>query len=83
MIHREMKKIDTNFQTPTKQRLNNTKEHNNAHKNILKEEIMQVITENFRGCYYTWSSKMYKRQLRKSKMPKTPKIKNRRRYRNK
>jgi hypothetical protein len=28
--------------------INNAKEHNNAHKNILKEEILQVITENFK-----------------------------------
>jgi hypothetical protein len=27
--------------------INNTKESSNAHKNILKEEILQVITENF------------------------------------
>jgi hypothetical protein len=39
---REMKKMDTQFQTPTKQ-TNYPKEHNEAHKNILKEEI----TENF------------------------------------
>jgi hypothetical protein len=27
--------------------INNTKEPSNAHKNILKEEILQEITENF------------------------------------
>jgi hypothetical protein len=27
--------------------INNAKEPNDAHKNILKEEILQVITENF------------------------------------
>jgi hypothetical protein len=30
-----------------KTKINNAKEHNDAHKNILKEEILQVITENF------------------------------------
>jgi hypothetical protein len=32
-----MKKMDTQIQTPTKQRLNYTKEPNEAHKNTLKE----------------------------------------------
>jgi hypothetical protein len=41
-----MKKMDTQFQTPTKQR-NYAKKPNEAHKNNLKEEILQVITENF------------------------------------
>jgi hypothetical protein len=30
-----------------KTKINNTKESNDAHKNNLKEEILQVITENF------------------------------------
>jgi hypothetical protein len=30
-----------------KTKINYTKEHNEAHKNILKEEILQVINENF------------------------------------
>jgi hypothetical protein len=30
-----------------KTKKNDTKEPNNAHKNIIKEEILQVITENF------------------------------------
>jgi hypothetical protein len=30
-----------------KTKINNTKVHNIAHKNILKEESLQVITENF------------------------------------
>jgi hypothetical protein len=42
-----MKKTDTQIQTATKQRLKYTKESNEAHKNILKEEILQVISENF------------------------------------
>jgi methionyl-tRNA synthetase len=41
-----MKKMDTQMQTPTKQR-NYTKEPNEAHKNNVKEEILQVIHENF------------------------------------
>jgi molecular chaperone DnaK (HSP70) len=32
---------------PNKTKINNTNEPNNAHKNTLKEEILQVITENF------------------------------------
>jgi hypothetical protein len=30
-----------------KTKTNDTKESNDVHKNILKEEILQVITENF------------------------------------
>jgi hypothetical protein len=30
-----------------KTKINDTKEPNNVHKNSLKEEILQVITENF------------------------------------
>jgi hypothetical protein len=30
-----------------KTKINNTKETNEAHKNTLKEEILQVINENF------------------------------------
>jgi hypothetical protein len=30
-----------------KTKINDAKEPNDAHKNILKEEILQVITENF------------------------------------
>jgi endo-alpha-1,4-polygalactosaminidase (GH114 family) len=43
-----MKKTDTQFWTPTKQ-INDANECNDAHKNTLKEEILQVITENFKG----------------------------------
>jgi hypothetical protein len=42
----EMKKMDTQFQTLTKQR-NYIKEPNRIHKNNLKVEILQVITDNF------------------------------------
>jgi DNA-binding protein YbaB len=39
------KKPDTQFQTPTK--INDAKEPSGVQKNIIKEEILQVITENF------------------------------------
>jgi hypothetical protein len=42
-----MKKMDTQMHSPTKQRGNYTKEPNEVHKNNLKEEILQVINENF------------------------------------
>jgi hypothetical protein len=32
---------------PNKTKISDTKEPSDAHKNILKEEILQVITENF------------------------------------
>jgi hypothetical protein len=41
-----MKKTDMHFQTPKKQR-NYVKKPNEGHKNTMKEEILQVITENF------------------------------------
>jgi hypothetical protein len=31
-----------------KTKINDTTEHNDVHKNILKEEILQIITENFK-----------------------------------
>jgi hypothetical protein len=34
-------------QDSNKTKINDAKEPNDAHKNILKEEILQVITENF------------------------------------
>jgi predicted house-cleaning noncanonical NTP pyrophosphatase (MazG superfamily) len=37
---------NTQFWT-TKTKINEAKETNNAHKNTLQEEILQVITENF------------------------------------
>jgi hypothetical protein len=42
-----MKKMDTQFQTPNKTKIDYPKEPNEAHKNNLKEEIEQVINENF------------------------------------
>jgi hypothetical protein len=51
------------------------KESNEVHKNILKEEILQEITENCQRCYKT-----YRRHSRNSK---TTKIKNMKRHKNK
>jgi hypothetical protein len=42
-----MEKTDIQIQTPTKWRLNYAKEPNEAHKNNIKEEILQVLNENF------------------------------------
>jgi hypothetical protein len=41
-----MKKTDTQLHSH-KTKINDTKEPNKAHKNMLKEETLQVITENF------------------------------------
>jgi hypothetical protein len=38
---------DTQIQTPNKMKINYAKEPNEAHKNTMKEEILQVINENF------------------------------------
>jgi hypothetical protein len=54
--------------------INYTKEPSNAHKNTLKEEILQEITENFMEIQLT---KMYKMHSRKFM---TLKIKNMRRH---
>jgi hypothetical protein len=42
-----MKKTDTQIQSPTKKKINYAKEPKESHKNMLKEEILQEITENF------------------------------------
>jgi hypothetical protein len=42
-----MKKTDTQTQTPKKKNINYAKEPNEEHKNTLKEEIVQIINENF------------------------------------
>jgi hypothetical protein len=62
-----------------KTKINDTKEPNDVQKNILKEDILQVIIENFMEMK-TWLTKMYKRHSRNFK---TPKIRNMRRHRNK
>jgi hypothetical protein len=41
-----MKKMDSQIQTPTT-KINSTKEPNKAHKNTMKEEILQVSNKNF------------------------------------
>jgi UDP-galactopyranose mutase len=56
-IKREMKKMDTQFQTQ-KTKINDIEEHSNAHKNTLKEEILQEITENYME--KMWLNKIYK-----------------------
>jgi hypothetical protein len=63
-----------------KTKKNDTKEPNDVHKNNLKEDILQVITENFIEMLLDILTKMYKRHSRNFK---TPKIKNTRRHRNK
>jgi hypothetical protein len=63
-----------------KTKINDAKEHNDAHENILKEEILQVITEKFMEMLLDMVNKMYKRHSRNSKIPK---IKNTRGHRNK
>jgi hypothetical protein len=42
-----MKKTDTQIQTLTKMKINYAKGPNEAHKNDLKEDILQVLNENF------------------------------------
>jgi hypothetical protein len=46
-IQREKKKMDTQLRTPKKTKINDAKEPNDVHKNILKEVVLQVIIENF------------------------------------
>jgi hypothetical protein len=75
-----MKKTDTQIQTPKKTKINYTKEPSEAHKNILKEEILQVMNENFIEMYLTKSNKTDRRHPRNSK---TTKIKNMRKHKNK
>jgi hypothetical protein len=59
-----------------KTKKNDAKGPINAHKNIIKEEILQVITENFMEMLVDTVNK------RHSRNSKTPKIKNMRRHRN-
>jgi hypothetical protein len=72
--------MDNQFLTPTKTKINKTKNLSDAHKNIFKEEILQEITENFMEKILDAVNKMYKMHSRNSKAPK---IKNMRRHRNK
>jgi hypothetical protein len=57
--------------------MNNTKEPSNAHKNTLKEEILQEITENFMEKILDMDNQNVQDAFKKSK------IKNMRRHRSK
>jgi hypothetical protein len=63
-----------------KTKINYTKEPNEAHKIILKEEILEVINKNFIEMLLTWSTKKYRWHSRHSK---TTKINNMRKHKNK
>jgi hypothetical protein len=76
----EMKKMHTQFCTPTKNKINNDNEPNDAHKMILKEEILQIITENFMEMILDMVNQNVQEALKKVKIPK---IKNTRRHRKK
>jgi hypothetical protein len=58
-----------------KMKINYAKEPNEDHKNNLKEEILQVINENFIEMTLIWSAKMYRRHLRNSKTTKIENLK--------
>jgi hypothetical protein len=53
-----------------KMKINYAKEPNEAHKNNLKEEILQVIKENFIEMILDMVNKMYRRRSRNSKTTK-------------
>jgi hypothetical protein len=63
-----------------KTKINSTKEPNEAHKNTLKEEILQVINENFIDLLLDMVNQNVQRH---SKNSKTTKIKNMRKHKNK
>jgi hypothetical protein len=63
-----------------KTKINNTKEPNDVHKNILKEEILQVVTENFMEMVLDTVNQNIQEALKKFQ---DTKIKNMRRYGNK
>jgi hypothetical protein len=63
-----------------KTKINDAKEPNNVHKNILKEDIMQVITENFMEMIQDMVNQNVQQALKKFQ---DTKIKNTRRHRNK
>jgi hypothetical protein len=60
---------------PKKSKISFTREHSDAHKKTLKEQILYESTEKFME--KTWVTKMYKLHSRNFK---TPKIKNMRRH---
>jgi hypothetical protein len=53
-----------------KTKINYAKEPNEAYKNNLKEEILQVITENFMEMLLDMVNKTYRRHSRNSKTTK-------------
>jgi hypothetical protein len=61
-------------------KINYAKERNEAYKNNLKEETLQVINENFIAMILDMSTKMYRRHSRNSK---TTKIENLRKHKKK
>jgi hypothetical protein len=63
-----------------KTKINDTKELNNVHKNSLKEEILQVFTENFMEITLEMVNQNVQEGLKKFQ---DPKINNTRRQRNK
>jgi hypothetical protein len=64
----------------SKTKINYTKEPKEAHKNTLKEEILQVINENFIEMLLDMVNQNVQEAVRNSK---TTKIKNLRKYKNK
>jgi hypothetical protein len=63
-----------------KTEINYSKESNEDHKKTLKEEILQVINENFIQVLLDMVNKTYREHSRNSKKKK---LKNMRKYRNK
>jgi hypothetical protein len=63
-----------------KTKIKYTKEHNEAHKNNLKEEILHVINENFTEMLVDMVNQNVQEALKKFQ---TTKIKNMRKYKNK
>jgi hypothetical protein len=63
-----------------KTKINNTKDPNDAHKNSLKEEILQSITENFMEMLLDKVNQNVQEALKKFR---DTKIKNMRRHKNK
>jgi hypothetical protein len=56
-------------------KINYAKEPNEAHKNDLKEDILQVLNENFIEMMLDRSTKMYRRHSRNSKTTKIKHLK--------
>jgi hypothetical protein len=56
-------------------KINYAKEPNEAHKNKLKDDKLQVLNENFIRWYWIWSIKMYRRHSRNSTTTKIENLK--------